>query len=47
MAAHALDFAPEKGEPVLESLAGVQGSLIGFDAEMTLKEWRKGELRFP
>ncbi len=47
-AAHALEFAPAEGEPVLTALAEARDSgLIGFSAEMTLQEWREGRLRFP
>jgi len=46
-AAHALEFAPTEGEPVLAALAAVKASLVGLSAEMTLKEWRRGTLRFP
>ena len=45
-AAHALEFAPVKGEAALNELS-MQGGLIGFSAEMTLEEWRNGALRFP
>jgi hypothetical protein len=45
-AAHALEFAPELGENVLEALAA-EGGLTGFDAEMTLEVWRGGTLKFP
>ncbi|HEX6728729.1 MAG TPA: hypothetical protein VF074_01905 [Pyrinomonadaceae bacterium] len=45
-ASHALEFAPEHGVPVLEDLSH-SGGLPGFSAEMTLKEWRKGTLKFP
>lgn len=45
-AAHALEFAPEQGQPILESLAKENG-LIGLSALMTLKVWREGNLRFP
>lgn len=45
-AAHALEFAPEQSEPVLVRLAESPG-LLGFDARMTLREWRAGRLRFP
>jgi hypothetical protein len=45
-AAHALEFAPERGEPALVSLSERPG-LIGFEAEITLGEWRSGRLRFP
>ena len=44
--AHALEFAPDVGEPVLIALA-TEAGFEGFDAEMTLKEWRAGRLRFP
>ncbi len=45
-AAHALEFAPSRGEPVLTELSRAGGA-IGMSAEMTLREWRKGSLRFP
>lgn len=45
-ASHALEFAPDQGEPVLKALASDEG-LLGFSAEMTLREWRKGTLSFP
>jgi len=45
-AAHALEFSPRDGEPVLVAIARLSGP-IGFSAEMTLKEWRKGRLEFP
>jgi glycine/D-amino acid oxidase-like deaminating enzyme len=44
-AAHALEFAPEAGEAVLEALSSERWP-VGFSAEMTLKVWRRGELRF-
>ena len=44
--AHALGFAPERGEPTLADLAESPG-LLGFGAEMTLREWRAGRLQFP
>ena len=43
---HALDFAPTAGERTLTALANEQ-SLVGFSAEMTLKSWSDGMLRFP
>ena len=46
-AGHALEFAPEDGEKVLTEMAAAFKGLIGWSAEMTLKEWRKGTLRFP
>ena len=45
-AAHALDFAPDRGEPVLQRLAVVSG-VFRLTAEATLKEWRNGSLSFP
>jgi hypothetical protein len=45
--AHALEFAPEDGERVLTDLAQGDRSTIGFDAKMTLSEWRAGKLTFP
>lgn len=45
-AAHALEFAPEEGAPVLESLAK-SASIYGFTARVTLEEWKKGTLKFP
>jgi hypothetical protein len=44
--AHALEFAPEQGEQTLEELSQ-EPTIRGFNAEMTLEVWRKGELRFP
>lgn len=46
VAAHALEFAPEEGEPVLARLAKDE-SVLGFTAKVTLDEWRDGRLRFP
>lgn len=43
---HALEFAPEDAEPVLEALSKSPG-ISGLDAGITLKEWRKGTLKFP
>ena len=43
---HALEFAPEEGEPVLARLAETDG-LIAFGAQISLREWRAGRLRFP
>lgn len=45
-AAHALEFAPEKGEPVLTEISQSLG-IPALNAGMALKEWRKGSLRFP
>lgn len=46
-AAHALEFAPEQGEAVLNRLASGGPSFVRLNAEMTLSEWRKGSLVFP
>jgi hypothetical protein len=46
VAAHALEFAPEHGEPVLLWIAA-RGGRGGFRAEMALKAWREGTLKFP
>ncbi|NVI96823.1 DUF2019 domain-containing protein [Myxococcus sp. AM009] len=45
-AAHALEFAPEQGEPVLLELAARPGP-IRTPAEYALKAWRAGTLKFP
>jgi hypothetical protein len=45
-ASHALEFSPEHGEPILKELAS-SGPFLRLTAEMTLKEWRAGRLRFP
>ena len=37
-AAHALEFAPDRGEPVLKKLAAKTG-LVGLNAQMTLEQW--------
>jgi hypothetical protein len=42
-AAIALRFAPEQAEPVLKELAVGLGT-ISFTAEVTLEEWREGNL---
>ncbi|AFE05648.1 hypothetical protein COCOR_04126 [Corallococcus coralloides DSM 2259] len=46
VAAHALEFAPELGEPVLLWIAKRPG-LNGLAAEYVLKAWREGTLKFP
>jgi hypothetical protein len=45
-AAHGLEFAPEEAEPVLTALAESRG-ISAFNAKMTLREWRNGNLSFP
>lgn len=44
-AAHALEFAPERGEPVLLELETGSGR-TRLEAEYTLIEWKKGTLKF-
>ena len=44
---HALEFAPEEGEPVLMKLVEEDETSVAFDAELTLQVWRDGELRLP
>lgn len=46
-AAHALEFDPTAGEPVLVELTETDLPLHAFGAKMTLREWRAGRLRFP
>lgn len=43
---HVLEFDPVKGETALERIAKTDG-ILAFNAEMTLSEWRKGNLTFP
>jgi hypothetical protein len=48
--AHALEFSPDDGVEILEEVAKgptEPPAFAGFDAEMTLREWRLGRLRFP
>ena len=45
-ASHALEFSPSEGQAALMELSA-SNKLLGFSAEMTLKEWRAGRLRFP
>lgn len=44
-ASHALEFSQPEAQVELTKLAK-QKSLLGLSAEMTLKEWRAGRLRF-
>lgn len=43
---HALEFSPTDGESCLRKLASSR-CLLGLSAEVTLKEWQAGRLRFP
>lgn len=45
-ATFSLEFAPDMAEQVLRSMVGGQG-VLALEAEMTLKLWREGRLRFP
>lgn len=45
-ASHVLEFAPEAAEARLERLAHEAPGLARLDAELTLKEWRAGNLTF-
>ncbi len=44
-ASHALEFSQPEAQAALTELAKSK-SLLGLSAEMTLKEWRAGRLRF-
>jgi len=44
-ALHSLAVAPAEAEAVLEEIAGGAPSLLRLSAEMTLSEWRSGQLR--
>jgi hypothetical protein len=46
-AAHMLEFAPDRAAQVLEQLVQSEPWPANTSAEMTLKVWRQGELRFP
>lgn len=46
VARYALEIEPRRSESVLRDLSRGSG-LLALDAEMTLKEWRKGTLQFP
>lgn len=46
-ASHALEFAPQRAVAVLTELASGPPSPERLDAQTTLKEWRKGTLKFP
>jgi hypothetical protein len=45
-ASHALEFAPDRAVATLKAMKGVEFPR-GLSAEMTLREWRAGRLRFP
>ena len=41
-----LSVCPQKGEEVLSEIANGTYGIHSFNAEMILKEWKKGELKF-
>ncbi len=41
-----LPIYTEEAEAVLEELSPNKGALIYFSAEMTLREWRKGNMKY-
>ncbi len=45
-ASHVLEFDPEAAEAELTRLAKGPPSPVRLDAEMTLREWRAGRLKF-
>jgi hypothetical protein len=45
-ASHVLEFDPRSAEAELERLANGPPSIARLDAEMTLQEWRAGNLKF-
>ena len=46
-AAHALEFAADHGQRVLEEIAATDRGILGFNAQQTLSVWREGGLSFP
>lgn len=40
-----LEFTPQEAEAVLSELASIPKSLVGFSAEMVLKQWRDGTFK--
>lgn len=46
-AAHSLEFAPDRAEATLNEVAQSDVGIVSFDAEITLEQWKKGELKFP
>jgi hypothetical protein len=45
-ASHVLEFDPQAAEVELERLASGPPSIVRLDAEIALKEWRAGNLKF-
>jgi hypothetical protein len=46
-ATHSLEFAPVEALKALEQVAAGPPSLVQFNAEMVLREWRAGRLQIP
>ncbi|HIW74909.1 MAG TPA: DUF2019 domain-containing protein [Firmicutes bacterium] len=44
-AGYLLEAHPARAEKALEELAAARGNMAGFNASMTLKEWRAGRLK--
>ena len=44
---HALEFSPADGERVLSHMENTPRSLVSLSAQITLRQWREGKLRFP
>jgi hypothetical protein len=40
-----LEFAPSEAEQVLEEISRTQRNAIGFTADLTLEQWRKGTFK--
>lgn len=45
-AGYTLQIFPLRAEKILEELTDIKSKPVGFNAEMTLREWRKGNLKF-
>jgi len=46
-ATYALEFDARAAEPVLEKIDREERNLCGLTAQMVLKQWKAGKLRFP
>ena len=46
-ASHALEFAPTKGEIILEEISSGPPGFTRITASTALREWREGRLKFP
>ncbi|WP_024293808.1 DUF2019 domain-containing protein [Lacrimispora indolis] len=45
-AGYTLQISPVNAEKTLEELSNIKGRPVAFNSEMTLREWRKGNLKF-